>query len=90
MPFSVLTFKQVLGGETLSVDVKQKESKKVTFRLPIIMISNMSEEEFLEECSHEKGIRERILFVHANSKAYKVQIKQAVEEKISQKRKRHD
>lgn len=87
VPESIETFKQVIGGETFCVDVKQHESKKLTYRVPIIMVSNKSEEEFMDECNNERGVRERILFIHADSKPKKVSRRVAIEEKLS-KRKR--
>lgn len=80
-PASIHAFKQVIGGETLSVDVKGKESKKINFRLPIIMISNSTEAELLEDCNYERGIKERLFFVHANSKPFMVHRKHLLEEK---------
>lgn len=83
VPNSVETFKQVIGGEALCVDVKGSVSKKLVYRVPIIMISNLSDAEFLEDCDNEPGIRERIIFVHASSKPNKVTRKACIEEKIS-------
>lgn len=86
VPESIETFKQVIGGETLCVDVKQHESKKLAYRVPIIMVSNKSDEELMEDCNHERGVRERILFVHADSKPKMVSRRVAIEEKISKRK----
>ena len=86
VPESIETFKQVIGGETFCVDVKQHESKKLTYRVPIIMVSNKSEEELMEDCNNERGVRERILFVHADTKPKKVSRRVAIEEKISKRK----
>jgi hypothetical protein len=83
LPRSVKAFKQIIGGETLATDVKNKESIKMIFPVPIIMISNTNFSRLLKECAGERGIAERLLAIEANSEPFDVRRKVDIEEKIS-------
>lgn len=90
LPNSIKCFKQIVAGETTSTDRKNKETIKICFRVPIIMISNTSFCDLLEECYSEPGVEQRLFPVEAKSKPYKVQRRTEIEEEIvNLKRKKH-
>ena len=88
LPSSLRTFKQAIAGETFTSDVKNKQSVKVCYRVPIIMISNTSYEDLIDDCRSEAGIAERIIPVHADSKPIEVQRKAALEAKFAKRQRK--
>ena len=74
-PESIEAFKQLISGEHIFVDVKNEKGKSICINRPIIMTSNLSFEEQLEKrnCKNEKGLKQRIKVVHANTDPFEIE-----------------
>lgn len=82
LPKSVKCLKQILAGETISTDRKNQESAKICFKIPIIMISNMSFKDLLIECNYEPGVKQRLLPIEADSNPFKVSRRVEIEKEL--------